>query len=572
MKKQNLFLLLCFIAITNMNAQSWNLGLNTIGGTPPNFGTLNNHPINFYTNGVKRAAFSTAGVLNISSLSGSGNRFLQVNSSGDLIEWTGNSGDGTKALFGDNTFKTLPFTFNTAVMIVNNGLKLGIGQETPTEPLDVNGNGKFSGQVTASQVNASNGFMFATNNGLSYNTTGNYYIVGKQSGISLPTFNWCGQTNNASNWLMNGQGGFLSSQDYLAPGSTAATNVKASMAMFVLPSNGSGYIDVDGKDNNNQSNVSLNLNNFCGKTTNINTSSNGGVVNIGSSAGTSQVNLGNSVHTGNFVRMARHLEIGDPTAGIQGAPNNIALDLHVNSGKGIKVRTSSNNGNSGYNLNDMITVESLVDPGTGAVNASVFNVNSEGRTTLNSFDFTSFVIKNLYSSGNPETFRVYGDGLTEMIPTNAKALSVRNAANSNNETFSIDRNGYTEIKVRTTMPNPYGSVPRVMTIRDLTVAGGKDIFAITAAGTVYAREIEINLSTNFPDYVFDPNYKLLSISELGNFIQTNRHLPGFEKGDYYEKAGLNVNTMFIKQQEKIEELTLYIIQLEKRLQAVESAK
>ncbi len=97
----------------------------------------------------------------------------------------------------------------------------------------------------------------------------------------------------------------------------------------------------------------------------------------------------------------------------------------------------------------------------------------------------------------------------------------------------------------------------------------KDLFTVRADGKVYAREVEINLSTNFPDYVFAKDYALKSIAEVSGYIDQHQHLPGFEKGEFYEKNGINVNDMFTKQQEKIEEQMLYIIQLEKRLQGLD---
>jgi hypothetical protein len=156
------------------------------------------------------------------------------------------------------------------------------------------------------------------------------------------------------------------------------------------------------------------------------------------------------------------------------------------------------------------------------------------------------------------------------------ALSLTdNTSTTNKDFFNVYGNGYTEIKVYSPagMPVPtYSGVtgPRVLTIRDFSA--NKDLFVVRANGKVYAREVEINLATNFPDYVFAKEYKLKPIGEVARYIDANQHLPGFEKGEYYEKNGINVNEMMIKQQEKIEEQMLYIIQLEKRLKALENRK
>lgn len=64
----------------------------------------------------------------------------------------------------------------------------------------------------------------------------------------------------------------------------------------------------------------------------------------------------------------------------------------------------------------------------------------------------------------------------------------------------------------------------------------------------------------FPDYVFSVKHKKLSLPELDQFITINKHLPGFEPAKYYETNSMQISEMMLKQQEKIEELTLYIIE------------
>jgi hypothetical protein len=96
-------------------------------------------------------------------------------------------------------------------------------------------------------------------------------------------------------------------------------------------------------------------------------------------------------------------------------------------------------------------------------------------------------------------------------------------------------------------------------------------FKIKSTGFTYCRELNV-MTGNFPDYVFSKSHKLISIKDLDAFIQINSRLPGFEQADHYIQKGLKVSEMLVKQQEKIEELTLYIIALEKRLSKLESQK
>jgi hypothetical protein len=81
-------------------------------------------------------------------------------------------------------------------------------------------------------------------------------------------------------------------------------------------------------------------------------------------------------------------------------------------------------------------------------------------------------------------------------------------------------------------------------------------------GTVFAREI--NVQTNvWADYVFANDYKLLSLDEVEQFITENQHLPGMPKGIEIESNGINVAEISKLLLEKIEELTLYVIELNK---------
>ena len=59
--------------------------------------------------------------------------------------------------------------------------------------------------------------------------------------------------------------------------------------------------------------------------------------------------------------------------------------------------------------------------------------------------------------------------------------------------------------------------------------------------------------------------KLLSLKELGEYIRVNKHLPNIPDAKEVETKGLSVGEMQKKMMEKIEELTLYILMLEKEI-------
>lgn len=94
-------------------------------------------------------------------------------------------------------------------------------------------------------------------------------------------------------------------------------------------------------------------------------------------------------------------------------------------------------------------------------------------------------------------------------------------------------------------------------------------FSVLGNGHVYAREVEVNLDP-FPDYVFEEDYELMPLAELETYIEENNHLPNIPSAEEVGEAGLGLGELSILELEKIEELTLYLLQLNERLESLES--
>ncbi|TAN15358.1 MAG: hypothetical protein EPN37_09565 [Chitinophagaceae bacterium] len=84
-------------------------------------------------------------------------------------------------------------------------------------------------------------------------------------------------------------------------------------------------------------------------------------------------------------------------------------------------------------------------------------------------------------------------------------------------------------------------------------------------GTVTATEVKVT-QTGWSDYVFNPGYKIKPLSEVAAYIHKNNHLQGIPSAKQIEKKGLNLGDMEKKQMQKIEELTLYVIHLNQKLE------
>ena len=85
---------------------------------------------------------------------------------------------------------------------------------------------------------------------------------------------------------------------------------------------------------------------------------------------------------------------------------------------------------------------------------------------------------------------------------------------------------------------------------------------LDVAGTIRASEVKIEVTAG-ADYVFDENYDLKPLPEVEKFVRENKHLPEIPPERQMQEEGLSVNEFQIKLLQKIEELTLYVIDLKK---------
>jgi len=83
---------------------------------------------------------------------------------------------------------------------------------------------------------------------------------------------------------------------------------------------------------------------------------------------------------------------------------------------------------------------------------------------------------------------------------------------------------------------------------------------LTVNGTVHAKEVRVDLSVPGPDYVFDKDYKLLSLEDVNAYIEKHHHLPEVPSAAEMEKNGISLSEMNMILLKKVEELTLYLLE------------
>lgn len=103
-------------------------------------------------------------------------------------------------------------------------------------------------------------------------------------------------------------------------------------------------------------------------------------------------------------------------------------------------------------------------------------------------------------------------------------------------------------------------------------------YRLNVEGGILTEKVKVALrsSANWADYVFADNYKLMPLNEVEAFVKENKHLPGVVSAENLAKEGLDLGQMQAKQMEKIEELTLYVIEqnktIEKQSKEIEELK
>jgi hypothetical protein len=103
-------------------------------------------------------------------------------------------------------------------------------------------------------------------------------------------------------------------------------------------------------------------------------------------------------------------------------------------------------------------------------------------------------------------------------------------------------------------------------INDTYISPG---YKLGVNGKIICTEVNVRLRVDWPDYVFKEYYQLMSLEQLKEFIKANNHLPEIPTVEEVKKSGINTGEMNAKLLKKVEELTLYIFQLEERLNKLE---
>ncbi len=167
--------------------------------------------------------------------------------------------------------------------------------------------------------------------------------------------------------------------------------------------------------------------------------------------------------------------------------------------------------------------------------------------------------------------------LTVMVPSNSNALSVTDgttgliiqtiSTTTQNAGIVGAYNGlYNDLDIRST--NVVGGQLYLKTTGNVGIGTTSPTEKLSVKGKIRAQEIKVE-TTNWPDYVFAKDYKLASLKETEQHIKDKGHLPGIPSADEVKTNGVELGEMNAKLLQKIEELTLHMIELNKTVKKQE---
>lgn len=142
-----------------------------------------------------------------------------------------------------------------------------------------------------------------------------------------------------------------------------------------------------------------------------------------------------------------------------------------------------------------------------------------------------------------------------------------------NTKFTVNRNNAKAITMISTEINPAGDENFIVYGDGRTRIGGNYLstnYKLSVNGKIIAEEVVIMLRQNWPDYVFSKEYKLMPLKKLEEFISENSHLPNIPASSEIKESGISTGEILTKQMEKIEELTLYLIEIQKEIDALKA--
>lgn len=243
--------------------------------------------------------------------------------------------------------------------------------------------------------------------------------------------------------------------------------------------------------------------------------------------------------------------------------NSVTLPVDGDSNATNELQTLTQNGNTITlsNGGGSFTLPVDTDAQTLALNGNVLTISNGNNITLPTTQITAGT--NVTVTGN-------GTAATPFV-INANDTSLYSANGSINQATTTGLNRVVTMNNRNIWFNSTGSGNngKIYIGNTATYPASTGNYRLYVEGGILTEKVKVALrsTANWADYVFADDYRLMPLNEVEAFIQKNKHLPGVASAETLAKEGLDVAAMQAKHMEKIEELTLYVIDQNKTIEA-----
>ncbi|MBI3511195.1 MAG: hypothetical protein HY064_11065 [Bacteroidetes bacterium] len=553
----------------NLSAQSgtkWATNGNNIS-TADFFGAANSADINFRTNNIARMTITSAGTLRVYNLVGAGNGFVSLDVNGNLAR-TNFTNDTNQVLSGDGTFKNISsisgWAFSGNNIYNTNSGTVGIGTSSPSSGylLDVNGDAHFSGNIFASGLVLTTKVQADTIRSLSQISINNNLVISAGTQNELYT--------NSNDLLIQSASAYTQGNTILNAGNSGKVGIGNLNPLYKLDVNGdervSGKIYVErilglpGDSIIKFGDSTLYLNYVNSKI--FNSSSVKGMV-VGSpfsnAFGSRSVAIGTNLQTASNADHAIVIGSGPlSSAGtlINNQPNSLMIGFNSTVPSFFVGPSASSNTSGNVGISTSIPESEL------QIGESYSKLNF-GKAPLVASTFSSSYIGFNASRDQSGNWKSDGNGagnggfvLLNDIGGGLRFIGVPTSGGGTQNLTDQNMQDNTRMFLR--------ADGRVI-IGTKTQAGGPFDLAttlLTVNGGIVCQKANVTMNS-WADSVLAPGYHLMPLDSVAKYIDSTGHLPGVASEKEVKANGVDLGQDDVMLMAKLEELTLYMLQLKK---------